>query len=307
MKRTRSSPAVPQSKRLNTTHPARRQDHPPRPLPSSGSHTNKASQSDTINNKEPSPIPEVPYDDDSSSQMLPDSKPATRVESVKRRGSRDSKRAATPQASQSKVLNPIDDMPPSDLSSLSELDDSEAETERLEDSPQKGALKSVFACPQSGSKPLSLKTTTELKAHREVETATDEGAFQSLKKRKRENCEVTQKEVKVEERTSRPVTPLTGKSSASLEKVKKNKSTEASQEKAVIIPMEGVETGLAITNGDGSLPHENHTEPEALAITAGGELGEEKKDPPRVNVDGEVDDEGASEVVEIPREDDEGN
>lgn len=240
--------------------------------------------------------------------MLQDSKPATRVDSVKRRGSRDSKRAATPQASQSKVLNPIDDIPPSDLSSLSELDDSEAETERLEDSPQKGALKSVYACPQSGSKALLLKTTTELKAHKgsDVEAATDEGASQPAKKRKREVCEVSQNEVKVEERMSRPVTPLTGKGPTSMEKGKKNKSTEVTQEKAVIIPMEGVETGLVITNGDSSPPHEGHTEPKP-PITVEDELGGEKKDPHRVDVDGDVDDEGAPEAVEIPREDDEGN
>lgn len=307
MKRTRSSPAVPQSKRLNTTHPARRQDHLPRPLPNSGSHINKSSHNDTITNKEPSPIPEVPYDDDSPPQMLPDLKPTTRTESAKRRGSRDSKRATTPQASQSKVLNPIDDMPPSDMSSLSELD-SEAETEKLEDSPQKGVTKSVFACSQSNSKTLSLKTT-DLKVHKgpDVEAATDEGTSQPVKKRKRENCEVSQKEIKVEERTSRPVTPLVGKSSTSLEKGKKSKPTEVNQEKAVVILMEGVETGPAITNGDGSPPHEDHTEPEAPAIIVGDGLGEVVKDLPRVDIDCEVDEEGVSEAVEILREDDEGN
>ena len=312
-KRTRSahsSPAAAPPTRSNQSYSNRRQDHITR-LPPSGGNRN-SHNNDSSHNKEPSPIPEVPFDEETPIDMPQESKVTTLVETVKRRGSRDSKRLATPLAPLPKVPE-NDDQHISDLSSLSELDDSEAETERLEDSPRKGAPKSVFAYTQ-GSRSTSLKNSLELKPTKkgpDVDTP-DDGESQPVKKRKWENGDVSHKEVNTEEKTSRPVTPLTAKNTQTLlDKGKKSKAVEAPQEKQTTIPMEGIESepSSATVNGDENHTEEDHTEPEPTAATETApdtEHEDESKDPPTADHDVEVDEE-VIEGAEVSREDEEGS
>lgn len=243
--------------------------------------------------------------------MPPGSKATTRVETVKRRGSRDSKRPAAP-APVPKLPDLIDDPPASDLSSLSELD-SEAETERLEDSPRKDGPRSVFSYPQPGSKPIPPKVSMEppkIKSP-DMDMTPDEGESQPAKKRKRENNDVAPKDVKVEEKTSRPVTPLTSKTLVPLDKNKKNKTADQIQEKQGVTPMEGVEAAPSpvVVNGDDNPAQEDPPEPEpevAPGNSAEAEVEDEQKDPPPQDVDPEVD-EDTTEGAEVSREDEEGD
>jgi len=244
--------------------------------------------------------------------MPPDSKATTRVETVKRRGSRDSKRPVAP-TPLPKLPDLINDPHVSDLSSLSELDDSEAETERLEQSPRKGAPKSVFLYSQPASKPIPPKVSMEPKQNKspDVDMAPDEGESQPAKKRKRENNDVVQKDVKVEEKTSRPVTPLASKTLVPLDKSKKSKTADPIQEKQDITPMEGIETATSPTavNGGENPIQEDPSEPEAEVApenSAEIEVEDEQKDPPPQDVDPEVD-EDTVEGAEVSREDEEGD
>lgn len=243
--------------------------------------------------------------------MPPDPKPITRVEPGKRRGSRDAKKPIAPQAPP-KVPDLIDDTHVSDLSSLSELDDSEAETEKLEDSPIKGAPKSIFSYTQSLSRPIPVRIPLELKLNKnpDVELNPEEGESQPAKKRKRENGDISQKDVKVEEKTSRPATPLTSKISITSDKNKKSKTAEIAREKQIVIPMEGVEMGtsLVVVNGDEDLTQDDPPESEpqvASEIPAETGLEAEQKDIPPNDADPEVDEETA-EGAEVSREDEEG-
>ncbi|RPB24744.1 hypothetical protein L211DRAFT_848575 [Terfezia boudieri ATCC MYA-4762] len=311
LKRTRSahsSPAVAQPTRPTQSYQVRRQDHNPRPQSSnSGGHSSRNSHTnDTSNHKEPSPIPEVPFDDDLVPQMPPDSKvaTATRVETVKRRGSRDSKRPAAP-APLPKLPDLIDDPHVSDMSSLSELD-SEAETERLEDSPRKGGPRPVYSYLQPPIKPIPPKVPMEPKQNKspDVDMTLDEGESQPAKKRKRENNDVAQKDVKVEEKTSRPVTPLASKILAPLDKSKRSKTADPIQEKQGA--MEGIEAAAltVIVNGDENLTQEDHPEPEPDAAPENFAETDERKDPPQQDVDPEAD-EDTAEGAEVSREDEE--
>lgn len=311
LKRTRSahsSPAVAQPTRPTQSYQVRRQDHNPRlQFSNSGGHSSRNSHTnDTSNHKEPSPIPEVPFDDDLVPQMPPDSKvaTATRVETVKRRGSRDSKRPAAP-APLPKLPDLIDDPHVSDMSSLSELD-SEAETERLEDSPRKGGPRPVYSYLQPPIKPIPPKVPMEPKQNKspDVDMTLDEGESQPAKKRKRENNDVAQKDVKVEEKTSRPVTPLASKILAPLDKSKRSKTADPIQEKQGA--MEGIEAAAltVIVNGDENLTQEDHPEPEPDAAPENFAETDERKDPPQQDVDPEAD-EDTAEGAEVSREDEE--
>lgn len=319
LKRTRSahsSPAISQSTRSSQNHQVRRQDSASRPPSGSGGGlSNRASNHiDSSNHKEPSPIPEVPFDDDSPPQMPPDSKVTVRVESIKRRGSRDTKRPITTSVPQNKLPDLIDDQHASDLSSLSELDDSEAETERLEDSPRKGASKSVFSYTQPSNKPIPIKLSVESKQNKgsNGETSMDEGDSQPTKKRRRDNGEVTQIDVKTEDKPSRPATPLANKAPTPLDKSKKGKVAEASQEKPTVTAMEGIEGGPTSpptqVNGEEPIVPDDQPELEPETVQENPtELEpeqEHKEDPPQ-DPEPEVDDE-ATESVEVSREDEEG-
>jgi len=237
-----------------------------------------------------------------------DSKAITRVETVKRRGSRDSKRPVAP-APLPKLPDLIDDPHVSDMSSLSELD-SEAETERLEDSPKKGAPRSVYSFSQPPSKPIPPKVPMEPKQNKspDVDMTPDEGESQPAKKRKRDNNDVAQKDVKVEEKTSRPATPLASKILVPLDKNKRSKTADSIQEKQGVIPMEGIEAvpSSVVVNGDENPTQEVHPEPEPEAAPgnfAEIEVEDEQKDPPPQGVDPEVD----GDPAEVPREDEEGD
>jgi len=206
--------------------------------------------------------------------MPPDSKATTRAETVKRRGSRDSKRPVAP-TPLPKLPDLILDPHVSDLSSLSELDNSEAETERLTQSPRKGAPRSVFLYSQPPSKPIPPKVSMEPKQNKspDVDMAPDEGESQAAKKRKRENNDVVQKDVKVEEKTSPPVTPLA------------SKTADPIQEKQDITPMEGIETAPSPTavNGGENPIQEDPLEPEPEVTpenSAETEIEDEQKVPP---------------------------
>ncbi|KAF8426272.1 Sds3-like-domain-containing protein [Tirmania nivea] len=313
MKRTRSahsSPAVAQPTRPTQSYQVRRQDHNSRPQSSSGGHSSRNSHTnDSSNHKEPSPIPEVPFDDDLPPQMPRDSKATARVETAKRRGSRDSKRAAVP-APLSKLPDLIDDPHVSDMSSLSELD-SEAETERLVESPRKGAPGSVISYIQPASKPMPQKVPMEPKQNKspDVDMTPDEGESQPAKKRKRENNDVAQKDVKLEEKTSRPVTPFASKILVPLDKNKKSKTADPIQEKHGVTPMEGIEAASspAIVNGDANPAQEDPPEPEPEVVFenfAEIEVEDEQKDQPSQDVDPDVD-EDTAEGAEVSREDEE--
>lgn len=237
--------------------------------------------------------------------MPPDSKATARVETVKRWGSRDSKRLAAP-APLPKLPDLIDDPHVSDMSSLSELD-SEAETERLEDSPRKGAPRSVYSYSQP-SKPIPPKVPMEPKQNKSpgVDMIPDEGESQPAKKRKRENNDGAQKDVKMEEKTSRPVTPLASKILAPLDKNKRSKTADPIQEKQSATLMEGIEAVLSpiVVNGDENSTQEDPPKPEPEAASeniAETELEDEQKVPPPQDADPEVDED----IAEVSREDEE--
>ncbi|KAI5808130.1 Sds3-like-domain-containing protein [Peziza echinospora] len=312
LKRTRSthsSPAAVPSTRSTPSYPARRQDTSRH----SASATSRISHNhDMANHRDPSPIPELPLDEDPPPPMPSlESKVATLVESVKRRGSRDSKRPITP-IPLPKVAELHDEGHISDLSSLSELEDSEAETERLDDSPRKGAPKSVFAYNQPSNRPTPLKISQDLKPNKspELEPIPDEGESPTGKKRKRENGETLQtKEASIEPKTSQPATPLTAKAPTQPEKSKKIKPIEIPVEKDVPTTMEGIEPKSATptVNGVESNTIEEQAEPEVPVVVEPAppiEAEEVVKPAPPVEPEPEIDEE-ATENAEMMRRDEE--
>ncbi|KAF8467760.1 Sds3-like-domain-containing protein [Kalaharituber pfeilii] len=318
LKRTRSAHSSPaaQPTRSFSNHSARRQDNPSRPLSSTtggnfSRHSN-TNNNESNNHKEPSPIPEAPSDEGSPPPMTQEPKAQALVETIKRRGSRDSKRPTTPQVPQQKTSVFNDDTHVSDTSSLSELEDSEAETERLEDSPRKGAPKSVFTYNQPANKPAPLKLSLDIKPTKssDADLASEDADSQPAKKRKRDNGDTPHKEVKAEDKTSRPATPLTAKPPSFSEKGKKSKGTaDSTLDKRATSPMEGVEAAPspAPVNGDDSRTEDDHTEPDpppTVETAAEVEIEDDSKNEPAAEAPQEAEDD-TTESAEVSREEEE--
>ena len=252
--------------------------------------------------------------------MPPDPKGSTQAENKKRRGSREAKRPAAPLASASAIItkppNLSDD---DDLSSLSEPDDSEAETERLEESPRKPLPKSVFAYTRPP--PTPLKMSVELKSNKVPELVAVAEAVEppiTPRKRKRENGEVSQKESALEDKPSRPATPLPTKVPIPPDKVKKPKAVEPTQDKQTqdkqteTTPMEGIEAkpvDLPLINGDVPEAEEEPIQPDPPTVNEPApdpEPRSEVKDAPLPVLEAEVEDE-IGDGADAPREDEAGS
>lgn len=324
LKRTRSTGSSPgRSSRSTPTFNSRRLEHNTRPTltKSNSTNSNKHSlTSDFLARRDTSPILEALSDQESVTPMAPGPKLPPEGDTAK---DKDLKRLPTPSLPPPVASADTLDGHISDSSSLSELDDSEAETERLEDSPRKP--KPVFvANPVSKSSRLPpTKLHLEIKQNKSTDISMggvheDDPQTQGSisKKRKREHTvDVRQKEP-TEEKASRPATPLMKKDLAVTDKSKKSKGEEVHQSKAGNAS-NNVSPSKPVTNGRGlsgdpehsfkaddqeKISPESQSQVEKTTDTSIDKHSKEGGSPGDDEV--EADDET---VVEASREDEEGN